>query len=217
MRKSPYKRTNSLKKRLARLVLLLLFFSAIGIFLLALTSCSADSTEESPAIPTEAKFRPLHRRFVDISVEETSEVEVIQEIPLTGEALYNSYVHEICELYYPNVDPYLIRSMIEQESSYRPDVIGDSGRSYGLMQIQPRWNQERMDRLGVTDLLDPYSNLLVGIDLVSGLLESSPTVEYALMSYNGGPDYAHRLYAQGKVSGYASEVLARFYILKGGA
>lgn len=217
MPKSPYKAKSSLSNQLRSLLVLFLFFSYAILFLVGLTAKPPVSTGDPTRIVPEVKPRPVRSRVLDISSDELEEVTVVNEIPLTGEALYNSYVHEICETYYPNVDPYLIRSMIEQESSYRAEIIGDNGKSYGLMQIQPRWNQDRMSRLGVSDLLDPYSNILVGVDLVSELLETTPTVEYALMSYNGGPTYAHKLYSQGRVSTYATEVIARFYTLKGGA
>lgn len=213
MPKSPKKHKGSFRNRVARLLLLFVFFAVAIVFVSILVSCSQKQEDTVVSRGLAAQIQVPSPSSLDIFLEEDEEV----EIQLTGEALYNSYVHEICETYYPNVDPYLIRSMIQQESSYRPDIIGDSGRSYGLMQIQPRWNQDRMAKLGVTDLLDPYSNILVGIDLVSELLESSPTIEYALMSYNGGPDYARRLYSKGQVSSYAREVLARFETLKGGA
>ena len=53
------------------------------------------------------------------------------------------------------------------------------------MQIQPRWHEERMERLGVTDLSDPYSNFRVGCDFLAELL-SKYTLEEALTAYNSG-------------------------------
>ena len=45
--------------------------------------------------------------------------------------------------------------------------MGDVHESFGLMQIQPKWHEDRMRRLGVTDLLDPEQNVRVGADLLS--------------------------------------------------
>lgn len=53
------------------------------------------------------------------------------------------------------------------------------------MQVQPRWHRERMERLGVTDLTDPYSNFLVGLDFLYELV-GKYELEYALTAYNSG-------------------------------
>lgn len=105
------------------------------------------------------------------------------------------------------IDPAIIIAMIDKESKFDIDIIGDKGKSYGLMQIQPRWHKERMEELGVTDLLDPYQNVTVGIDILAELLGSGESLEWALMAYNGGHSYANRLTAEGRLSTYASTVI----------
>lgn len=98
--------------------------------------------------------------------------------------------------------PYeLALSIIHCESSYR-NVNGDGGNSIGYMQIQPRWHQARMEKLGVTDLSDPLSNFRVGCDLLAELLDKH-SVEDALSVYNTGGT-GHRKYAN-KVLGYMEE------------
>lgn len=128
------------------------------------------------------------------------------DVPLKKEL--QDYIFDICDSY--NVDPELIVSMIFYESSFRSGVIGanNSGYSYGLMQIMPRWNQDRMDRLECQNLLDPYQNVLVGTDLISEYIEEGRGVEWALMAYNGGPSYANRKASEGIVSVYATRVTA---------
>ena len=86
-------------------------------------------------------------------------------------------------------------------------MIGDGGESFGYMQVQPKWHKERMDRYGVTDLMDPYSNFLVGCDYLVELAETDRGIQWMLHAYNGGPAYANRLAEAGKVSQYASDVL----------
>lgn len=124
--------------------------------------------------------------------------------PLTEEEIINGYIHDICATY--QVDEFLIRSVVRKESNYNPDSVGDHGRSIGLMQIQPRWHAKRAASLGVTDLHDPYNNILVGVDYLSDLLELYEP-ELALMVYNGGPSYASKMHSRGLVSGYAREIL----------
>lgn len=130
-------------------------------------------------------------------------------VPLS-EDLQN-HIFELCDSY--NVNPAMVVAMIERESSYRASAIGDNGRSYGLMQIQPRWNQERMDKLNCQDLLDPYQNIAVGIDLIAELQETGKSTEWVLMAYNGGQYYANNKVAQGVVSEYARTVMSNAIVL----
>lgn len=117
------------------------------------------------------------------------------------------YIFQTCESY--NISSYLVLAMIEQESQYTEDSVGDNGNSYGLMQIQPKWHQARMDKLNVTDLLDPEQNILVGCDFLAELFEHYDDVGFVLLNYNGGPSYANRMVEQGKMSKYVEEVTAR--------
>lgn len=65
------------------------------------------------------------------------------------------------------------------------NLVGDGGESYGYMQIQPKWHAERMERLGVTDLMDPASNFRVACDYLAELLERYELPQ-ALTAYNSG-------------------------------
>lgn len=78
----------------------------------------------------------------------------------------------------------LALAVIWQETDFR-NVVGDSGESYGYMQVQPKWHSGRMERLGVTDLSDPYSNFLVGLDFLAELIERYDLSD-ALTAYNSG-------------------------------
>lgn len=64
-----------------------------------------------------------------------------------------------------------------------------------------------MERLGCSDLLDPYQNILVGVDLIAENIRSGRGVEWALMAYNGGSAYADRKASEGLVSDYAASVI----------
>ena len=78
----------------------------------------------------------------------------------------------------------LALAVIWQETDFR-NVVGDGGESFGYMQVQPKWHGERMERLGVTDLSDPYGNFLVGLDFLAELLEKHELTD-ALTRYNSG-------------------------------
>ena len=69
---------------------------------------------------------------------------------------YIDYCEEIGGKY--NICPELIQAIVEKESNYNPNAHGLSDDT-GLMQIIPKWNRERMKRLGVTNLNDTNQNI----------------------------------------------------------
>lgn len=136
------------------------------------------------------------------------------DVPLS--ASLQEYIFTLCNSH--GIDPVLIISMIFRESSFQATNIGDSGNSLGLMQIQPRWFQERMVELGITNcgkncshktcLLNPYSNVTLGIDYVAELMSTGKSIQWVLMAYNGGEVYANRMASEGKISSYVSDILS---------
>ena len=125
------------------------------------------------------------------------------DVPLDDEL--QSFIFGRCERH--NIDPAIVIAMIDVESKFKSDAVGDRGAAYGLMQVQPRWHTERIDRLGVDDLLDPYQNVEVGVDYLGELVAKGRGIEWALMAYNGGYSYANSYVSRGEVSDYAREVM----------
>lgn len=107
----------------------------------------------------------------------------------------------------------LALAVIHQETGFR-NITGDGGASAGYMQVQQRWHEDRMKRLGVTDLNDPYGNFLVGCDYLAELANRGRGIEWMLHAYNGGPSYANKMAKAGQVSQYAKNVLNYMNILK---
>lgn len=180
------------------------------IILLCTYNCLALENEvvESYAVSeSEANFDVVVEEIAEPIVEEVIEVEepevVYFNVPLEEEL--QDHIFKLCEE--RGIDPSIIVAMIYRESSFRKSIIGDNGRSYGLMQIQPRWHQKRMEELGCTDLLDPYQNVTVGIDIFADLVDEDKSIEWALMAYNGGCAYANRKLTQGSVSNYVKAIL----------
>lgn len=108
-----------------------------------------------------------------------------------------------------HINPYMIMAMCERESQYKADAVGDSGRSLGIMQIQPKWHEWRMDELGCTDLMDARQNMMVGIDILMDLYSKCNDTAWVLMAYNGGEAYADRNYNAGNISEYAIYIITR--------
>ena len=96
----------------------------------------------------------------------------------------------------------LALAVIWRETTFR-NVVGDSGESFGYMQVQPRWHGDRMARLGVTDLMEPAGNFRVACDYLAELLGKYELVE-ALTFYNTGSP-GHNQYAD-DVIGYLEEL-----------
>lgn len=76
------------------------------------------------------------------------------------------------------------------------------------MQISPRWHRDRMECLGVTDLFDERSNILVGADYLAELFEKYEDAAVVLMIYHGEKD-AIKKAEQGDISNYAIGILER--------
>ena len=117
---------------------------------------------------------------------------------------WEEYIEEACGEY--GTSPELVQAIIERESGWNPKA--ENQGCIGLMQIEPVFHMGRMKRLGVTDLKDPYDNILVGVDYLAELFSRYREVYPVLMFYNAG--YSEKAgvlaYEKGCVSDYAREV-----------
>lgn len=106
--------------------------------------------------------------------------------------------------------PYeLALAVIEQETNFR-NVTGDDGASEGYMQVQQRFHKDRMDELGVTDLMDPESNFRVACHYLRELFDEYGDTHKVLMAYNAGPSGAAKLWSEGiMTSSYSRSVMER--------
>lgn len=133
----------------------------------------------------------------------------------------NPYILEIEEVAksYDIVDDLdlLIYAMIQVESNFQPNLTSSAG-CIGLMQVSPYWQSDRATKLGVDDLWDPYSNILVGVDLLEDLYYNYAhrDIVLAVMMYNMNFERAKYMYYTGKRSQYAVDVFRIFDELKGG-
>lgn len=139
----------------------------------------------------------------------SARAETLTESYLEYEQYRNSIegiTEEVGELY--SVSPELLQAIIEKES--RGIATAKNSDCCGLMQVSTRWHADRMKRLGVVDIYDPYSNVLTGCDYLAELREiGDGDIIYALLRYSLKTDTANRLYREGKTTPYVREVLAR--------
>ena len=131
----------------------------------------------------------------------------LYDIPLDGRL--QQHIKDLCEKY--NVDIEIVLATIEVESRYIPDVVSGDGSAVGLMQIIPWCHSDRIQRLGVTDVLDPYQNVEVGIDCLAYLFRAhgKENVSYVLMCYNQGEGGAAASLAQGITETYYSQTILK--------
>ena len=121
-----------------------------------------------------------------------------------------SYLEYVCEQ--KDICPELVQAIIETESNWDPEAR--NGDCVGLMQISEKWHQDRMERLGVTDLTDPYDNILVGVDYLAELFRRYEDPAMVLMIYNGD-SRAWKFWETGEMSKYAAKILERAEELEG--
>lgn len=117
------------------------------------------------------------------------------DVPLSYEL--QDYLHTACEE--AGVPYALALAVIQKETQFR-NVTGDDGASEGYMQVQERWHRERMERLGVDDLADPFGNFRVGCDFLAELIDQYESVDLAVTVYNWGHN-------PGYITKYAMEVM----------
>jgi soluble lytic murein transglycosylase len=91
------------------------------------------------------------------------------------------------------LDPYLVASLIRQESEFNPSAISHAN-AYGLMQLLPRTGKGEAKKEGLThystdSLLDPTTNIELGTHYFRSMVDHfGGQVEYALAAYNAGAD-----------------------------
>lgn len=153
----------------------------------------AETTQESAEVVTEPTETEVPTEPL-----ETEPPVVLYNVPLDEEL----QLHIISEADKVGIDPAIVMAMAFRESTYRADAIGDGGNSLGLLQVQPRWHSARMNKLGCHNLLDPYQNVVVGIDYLCELLNRYGSMDKALTAYNRGS-------YDGAITQYAETVLAK--------
>lgn len=205
------------ERTLLKLRVLCLLWALFLVLVLLLVDMDTEVYEEPPMATTKMETEPevviqpipvvqaVYIEPVVIAPEATEQIDVDptrDDIPLDKDI--QVLLYEACGE--TGVPFELALAVIWKETRFQ-NISGDGGNSAGYMQVQERWHKDRMERLGVTDLADPYGNFLVGCDYLTEMLARERGIEWALMAYNGGPTYANNMAKAGKVSQYATDVL----------
>jgi soluble lytic murein transglycosylase len=105
-----------------------------------------------------------------------------------------------------NLDPYLVASLIRQESEFNPSVVSYAN-AYGLMQLLPVTGKQMAKEEGIKNfqtfqLLDPEMNIRLGCRYLREMLNKLGGVqEYALAAYNAGDERVVDWQSAGPYSG----------------
>lgn len=93
------------------------------------------------------------------------------------------------------VDPVLVAAVIKVESAFKKEAVSSKG-ALGLMQLMPEtavWlAAEKGGGAADIDLLQPETNIDLGVHYLKYLLDLFPTEYAALAAYNGGPTHVKR-------------------------
>jgi soluble lytic murein transglycosylase len=102
------------------------------------------------------------------------------------EMLFPLHRFEMVRSYEQKADPYLMISLIRQESAFNDRARSPVG-ARGLMQLMPA-TARRMERVSKNDLYNPTTNIRLGVRFFSHLTNRyGGEAELALAAYNAGP------------------------------
>lgn len=147
---------------------------------------------------------------------------LIAPTPVKAETDIFLYIDEVCEE--NGIDSNLVIALFETESSLHypsgdnlwtaAKAVNGKGDSacVGLGQISKKWHKDRMERLEVTNLMDPYENVLVTVDYLVELFDDLEDPALVLETYNGD-SRIWKTYKYGWMSEYATKILDRAFEL----
>ena len=148
------------------------------------------------------------------NVPESSDLKLVivrPVVPLENSE-YDSLIDDCAARY--NLEPGLIKAVIEAESDYDPLAVSPKG-AMGLMQLMP----ETAEMLGVSSPFDPEQNIEGGSKYLSELLEVfEGRIDLALAAYNAGPTLVgslKRIPQNRETPRYVKKVL-KVYVDEGG-
>jgi len=100
------------------------------------------------------------------------------------------------------LDPYLVASLIRQESEFNPNAISHAN-AVGLMQLLPVTGKKvakdvKLHHFNASQLYTPAVNLQLGTRYFKTMVDKFGSFEYALAAYNAGSDRVEDWLAQGK-------------------
>lgn len=199
-----YQRKHGHKEKVSKgkliFCLLLPIVFVFGVFFggIAKGSATTDSTE--PTTPRKTQENDCSGIATSTAPEFTPlECELSEDL--------QEYTYYLCKDY--KVDYYFVMGLMFTESAFVADSISITD-DYGLMQINACNADYLEDKLGITDLFEPYQNIQAGLYILKGLFEKYGNESLVCMAYNMGEYGASQLWDSGIYSTmYSEKVIAK--------
>jgi hypothetical protein len=81
----------------------------------------------------------------------------------------------------------ILRGIAATESHFRENAVGDSGRSFGMFQLNSRWHESRVEKWGEFDPVDPFmSSVIAGWIMQENLNAFDGDLRMAIAAYRQG-------------------------------
>lgn len=153
---------------------------------------------ESPLPPTE-EMVDLYTDFIP----DTSK-KIFESEELSAELQW--YAKDLCDE--NDIPLEIFMALMYRESCYTPSLISSDGHDYGLCQIRDINHEWISEEIGVTNFLDAKQNMQASMFMLKVAMSYyDDTWHEILMTYNGGPGYAKRLFSQGIYSSHYSRAI----------
>lgn len=164
----------------------------------------AQAMDDQTATVTEPETE-LNNETLQSTEEETETEWIYQPVDSMMAADLQAWVYAYSTM--QQVDPFVVMAICERESACTSNILGDSGRAYGMMQIQPVWIRDKLTAHGYTeaDLLMAEPNITIGIEIIQDFLGKGRGIEWALTAYRYGPQQANAC----STSDYSAWILSR--------
>ena len=132
------------------------------------------------------------------------------DVTLTDEV--QEYVDKYIEKYGNVVDREVVFSLMYTESRFNPKAENSVSHCSGIMQLNPKYFTDEIERFGYEDIFDLEGNIDVGVWYLSKLVKEHPDdLMYALTCYHRGGAGAYYYYlAHNDYDAYAYEVHNRY-------
>lgn len=120
------------------------------------------------------------------------------------------HIYKLCKKYEVEDKVSLIMAVVEQESDFNAKAKSTTN-DYGLMQINKTNFPELEEKLGITNMLNPYQNIHAGIYILSGHLKNTENIHKSLMCYNMGAKRTNELWEKGiRSSQYSRSIIKKY-------
>ena len=123
-----------------------------------------------------------------------------RDVPLSDELQRYTYI--TCNEY--GIDYDMLLAIMEVESNYQ-NIVSNSGKDYGLCQINKANNEWLAEEYGLTDMLDERQNITAACIILAKVQEEFTAPNEILMGYNLGIEGAKRRISNGVESTYYAD------------